>query len=270
MSATFDPVTSPLSLIDHHDEVYKNLGFKGTFSVRSCSNITLDGGSVGGNSDGVQCQVGAVLTVDSKNVPTYLGAPSANILIRRMLFHDMTVANPSQHHEALYVSGVNGLTLEDSIFRSIYGNTADLFFTGWETQGVVANHVAVLRNLFGATTNGVQSNAIQWNDSHGAFHDYLIEGNLFDGAGPNFGTLTKPVTNFKVGRNYGDTPDAYSISYAKKLGVEFTELPFRPKSEWPGASVTPPPIVVPPPVDPRDAVIARLQAQIAAAQKALA
>jgi hypothetical protein len=53
------------------------------------------------------------------------------------------------------------------------------------------------------------------------------------------------------GINYGTTPSDNTINYAKNLGVQFTELPFRPKKDWPGTVTTPTP-PTPTPVPPPD------------------
>jgi hypothetical protein len=232
-----DPVNSGFWVRGVKDTVYRNLNIQGgVFGLRYCENVTVEQGQVYGNNKGDNCLVGGEAG----------HGMSKNIVIRNIYFHDMTISDPSQHHQALYVSNVDGLTIEGCKFERIYGNTADLFFTGWEVPGNATN-IRILNNWFLPPTNPSRDDAIQWNDVNGGFKNFTIEGNLFDGAQPYFGTLNKQTTNFVVGVNYGTTPSQAVIDKAKGLGVKFTELPFRPKSQWPGQVGVPPPPPPPPP-----------------------
>lgn len=248
-----DPVNSGFWVKGQKDVTYRNLNINGgVFGLRYCENILIENGQVYGNKTGDVCVVGS-----------YQGyGPSKNITIRNIYFHDMTINDPSQHHEALYVSCVDGILIENCKFERLWGNTADLFFTGWEIPGNAKN-VTVRGCHFLPPTNPTRDDAIQWNDVNGGFVNHLYENNLFDGAQPYLGTLNKPVTNFVVGINYGTTPSQGVIDAAKKLGVKFTELPFRPKEKWPGAVTTPTPPEPTPTPPPGTDPCADVKAQLA-------
>jgi hypothetical protein len=261
--AVIDPAT-PFWDIGMSDITYRNGSFTGVFGLRSCARITVDTVQVGNTTNNEQCLIGA----------TSGKQPSTDIVIRNVRFHDMDVTRPLvtpvQHHQALFVSCVEGLLLEGCTFERVYGNTADLFFTGFETTWTDRNGLprgnataVTVRNChFLPPTNGQRTDAVQFNDTAGGFKDFLFEGNLFDGAQPNFGTLKKPVTNFVVGVNYGTTPNDFAITYAKSLGIQFLELPFRPAADWPGLFPAPPP--------PPGPTIEELEAHIAALNDELA
>lgn len=215
-----------------HDSAFLNLDYTGTFYIRSSERIRVEGGQVGGTSRGENCQIGSAVG----------GGACRDIVVRGVTFHDMTVSDSTQHHEALFVAEVDGLILDGCRFERIFGNTADVYFTAVQNPRSAKN-VVVRGCYFGRPTNGRRADAIQWGGGSGDDpHDgFLIEGNLFDGSTMNFGTLVRAVKNFTVGVNYGSTPSDNQIAYARGKGVQFLELPFRPASEWPGAVVTPPP-----------------------------
>lgn len=237
MSAIVDPTKSAFWVANVGDQTWKNLDFAGVFGLRSCHRIVVDGGKVG-PSVGPGCLVGALPGKEA----------STDITIRGVLFHDLTPTNPDvDHHEGLYVSCVDGILLDGCRFEHDYGNTADLFFTGWEAATpLTATNVVVRGCYFGRPTNGKGNSAIQWNDTSSPATNYLIEGNLFDGAEITFGTLKKPVKNFRVGVNYGDLSQAQH-DYAVGMGVTFDEYPFRPAAQWPGAAAEPAPTPAPVP-----------------------
>jgi len=249
-----DPVTSGFWVTGIKDTKYRNLDINGgVFGLRACENIVVEEGAVYGNNKGDACLVGS-----------YAGKPpSKNITIRNIYFHDMTINDPSQHHEALYISNVDGIVIEGCKFERIFGNTADLFFTGWEIPGNAKN-VIVRGCHFMPPTNPSRDDAIQWNDTAGSMTNHLYENNLFDGAQPYLGTLRNKTTNFVFGVNYGTTPSQQVIDYARNLGVVFKELPFRPKAQWPGTVTPPAPPPPPPTTDPCASVIAERDAALAA------
>lgn len=221
------------------DSVFRHLAVKGLFFVRSSERITIERGEVGGVVDRGVNTIGAATG----------GQPCKGIVVRDLLFHDMQPPSTTDHHEALFVSEVDGLLLENCRFERIYANTADVYFTAVSSPRSAKN-VTVRGCYFGRPTNGRGNDAIQFGGGQGDDpHDgFLIEGCLFDGCKINFGTLVRPVKNFVVGVNYGDLPRAH-YDAARAKGVEFREYPFRPASEWPGAIVEPPP-PPPPPPDP--------------------
>lgn len=258
---TFDPVTEQFYLEEgSRDCTFRNLALNTTFYIRGSKNILVDGGSVGGTTHGENCKVGAAQST--------LRTLCTNIVVRNIRFHDMTISDPTQHHEALYVSDTDGVLVEGCTFDRIYANTADLFFCNEQTPQLATN-VTVRGCRFSPPTNGSRRDAIQWGDVTNTaikpFANYLIEGNLFDGCEMIFGTLLKPVSNFVVGVNYGQL-SAAQHDYAVKMGVTFLEYPFRPAADWPGAIVLPPPPPPPPPTDP----CADVKAELAAAQAHIA
>jgi hypothetical protein len=146
---------------------------------------------------------------------------------------------------------VDGIVIEGCKFERLWGNSADLFFTGWEIPSPPNAKNVIVRNChFLPPTNPTRDDAIQWNDTAGSMTNHLYEANLFDGAQPYLGTLRNKTTNFVIGVNYGTTPSQNTIDHAKGLGVVFKELPFRPKAQWPGLGATTPvppePVPVPP------------------------
>ena len=262
---TFDPPPNEQLYLEEGSSNVEllNLALDGwTFYVRGSTDIRIEGGTVGGTSAGENCKIGAAYQSD---------VLCERIVIRGIHFHDMVTDDPAQHHEALFVCDSDGVLIEDCVFGpNIWGNTADLYFTAEQTKQLATN-VTIRGNHFLPPSNGARRDAIQWHDKNPApegmapIDGYLIEGNLFDGANPCFGTIKRPVSNFVVGVNYGMcSTDQYE--HAVGLGVVFEEYPFRPAEEWPGH-------VEPPDVDPcadviaeRDALQARIDEAIAILQ----
>ncbi len=219
----------------------RNLALDGwTFFVRSSTDILIEGGTVGNTDKGQNCKIGGAYKTTKL---------CERITVRGVTFHDMVIDDPAKHHEALFICDSDGILVENCVFGpNVWGNTADLFFTVEQTKQISTN-VIVRGNHFMPPSNPTGKSAIQFGDKRpgtpaadlvAPYANYLIEGNLFEGCSPTFGTILRPVTNFKVGINYGDL-SKNMYDYAVKMGIEFEEWPFRPASEWPGPiGVTPP------------------------------
>lgn len=238
-----------------------------TFYIRGSTDILIQDGEVGdATGEGETCKVGAAYKSS---------VLCERIVIRRIHFHDMTLPPGStQHHEALFICDSDDVLIEDCVFGpNIWGSTADLYFTAEQTKHLTSN--VVIRGChFKKPSHPNGSSAIQWHDKLPApvgmdpIDGYLLEGNLFEGCIPTFGTIKRPVTNFRVGVNYGICPQS-QYDHAVKLGIVFDEYPFRPAEEWPGpVGVTPPGVTPPDVTDPCVDVKAALAEALAALNEA--
>ena len=264
VNKTVDPILEEFYCEEgSHDCKFLHADVKATFYLRGSKTMLIQHGKIGGTSDGRNCKIGAAYRAP--------GAPAtlecSDITIEDVLFHDITVSDPSQHNEAIAMTGVDKMSILGCRFERIWANTAHIFFA-FEQNPTLCSNVRVLNSYFDKPLNGRGWAAMQWKDNNGGsgagFKHFLIEGNLFDGSEMGFGTIGRPVEDFVVGVNYGQLSKA-AYDWAVGKGVVFKEYPFRPASEWPGN----PPIVIPP-IPPSDpcadvkAALATANTQIAA------
>lgn len=102
-----------------------------TTYLGDATNLLLQGGSIGDHVDG------APLTIAGGN----------GVTLDRMDLHDATIQNPSAHSECIWISGTDGFTVRNSLFR----NCAyfDIFFTTY--MGPNPTNVLVENSVFERT-----------------------------------------------------------------------------------------------------------------------
>jgi hypothetical protein len=123
------------------DVVFRNVTTR-FFFIRSSDNVRVLGGSVGPIQDGTSPTIG-----------NYRGdPPSSNIVVDRVLFHDIGRQNcPGCHVECLFLQESNGVVIRNSKFTRC--DIMDLYVS--PTQGgPTASNVLVENNWFDTPTDG--------------------------------------------------------------------------------------------------------------------
>lgn len=138
------------------------------FFVRSASNVSVLGGSVGGEDDAISPTVGAAYQST---------VPSRNVLFDGVAFHDITRANkPGDHLECLFIQSVDGLVLRNSSFT--HCDVFDVYVNNI-LDGPVPRNVLIGQNTFGTATDGGYYSLYVRNDPGDVISGLTIRGNTF-------------------------------------------------------------------------------------------
>lgn len=138
------------------------------FFIRSASDVSVIGGSVGGEDDAISPTIGAAFQST---------VPSRNVVIDGVTFHDITRANkPGEHLECLFVQSVDGLTLRRSRFRNC--NIFDVYVNSILGAPAPAN-LLFENNLFGSATDGGFYSLYVRNDPGEVIDGLTIRSNSF-------------------------------------------------------------------------------------------
>lgn len=171
------------------------------FFIRSSDSVRVLGGSVGPIQDGTSPTIG-----------NYAGEPpSSNILVDRVLFHDIGRQNcPGCHVECLFLQESNGVVIRNSKFTRC--DVMDLYIS--PTQGgPTASNVLIENNWFDTPTDGGYY-AVNLNPDPGTDpRNFVFRYNSLDA-----GLLIYPEPTYlgsKVIGNVGRVP------YCGQTGIEY-------------------------------------------------
>jgi hypothetical protein len=141
------------------DVTWRNMTDRGGLYIRSASNISIIGGSIGPGDN-----ISNFITAAYQST-----TPSRNILLDGVTIHDFTRSDPSAHVDCLAVDDVDGLTIRNSTFRTC--EAFDIIFGEDNNSGRGARNVLIEDNRFDCCESGYYSVFFANFEGPGIFRD---------------------------------------------------------------------------------------------------
>jgi hypothetical protein len=127
------------------DVVFRNVDMAGSFVIRSASNFTWLGGSVGPQQD----------TSVFISAADGSSTPSRNVTLDGLTFHDFTKVADGAHVDCLAVDDVDGFTVRNSTFRNC--EHFDIIFGRDNNSGRAVRNLLIENTTFDCCRSGYYS-----------------------------------------------------------------------------------------------------------------